>query len=236
MCWTSIPLPWGFLQYLWSVLFCLFMTGLARLPLPIWVCWLYLYCLVIVKETIHKAIPHLKNSCSPAFKSELNKGISRAELCLWPCSCCGQPQESIQAIYSICILTRGISWESEVDRHQWRLAFLLLRETHSTAYMWHHPWSHYSLASSQEKLKVLRLMKNIPHKVGASCTLLKKKTSFSPSINFWPVQPRCAHYSSFNWHLWQYYKTVICTGARLSALWISIVEIHCTLTLQSRAL
>lgn len=100
-----------------------------------------------------------------------------------------------------------------------------------TAYMWHHPWSHYSLASSQEKLEVLRLMKNIPCKVGASCTLLKKKPSFSPSINFWPVQPSCAHYNSFNWHLLQCYETVICTGARLSAFWISIVELHCTLTL-----
>lgn len=157
----------------------------------------YICYLVSEKETIQRAIPHLKNSGGPAFKSELNKGISRPEQRIWPCSCCwsttGVSPSHSQPLHPY----NRHSWESEGDnRHQCRLAFLqgvFLARLPLTAYRCHHPWSHYSLASSQKKLEVLRLLKNIPYKVGASCTLLKKKPSFSLSINLWPVQPSCVH-------------------------------------------
>lgn len=232
MCWTPIPLPWGSLQYLWSVLLCLFVTGLARLPL-LRMCVLTISILLSKwKRNYSKSYSSSKKFTQPSFQECVKQRYLKGRIThltvflLWSTN-----RSQFKPFTASASLQQALAGSQKGTDINASLPSCFLARLPLTAYRWHHPWSHCSLASSQEKLEVSRLPENIPYKVEASCTLLKKQPSFSPSINFWPVQPSWAHYSSFHWHSWQCYKTVICTGARLSALSICIVQLHCTLTL-----
>lgn len=226
VCWTPMPLPCRSLHYLWSVLLCLSVTGLARLPLQM--CVLTISILLSKwKRNNSKSDSSSKKFTRPSFqecvKQRYLKGgtTNLTVFLLWSTN-----WSQFRPFTASASLQRALAGSQKGTDIKAGLPSCFLARLPLTAYRWHHPWSHCSLASSHEKLEVSRLPENIPYKVGASCSLLKKRPSFSPSINFWPVQPSWAHYSSFHWHSWQCYKTVICTGARLSALWICIVQLQ----------
>lgn len=130
-------------------------TSLGYLAVPL-KCLVLFFAESLLKKLFEKAIPHPKNSHGTASQSELNKGIWREELHIWRCSSFGQLPESIPAISNLCILST-VSWKQEGDRYHCRLAFLLPGD-HAmwlllTAWRRHHPWSHYGLASSRDKLR-----------------------------------------------------------------------------------
>lgn len=103
------------------------------------------------KKHFKKAIPHVKISCGSAFKSDLkvSRGWNYTSDHVPAVVNCRSQFKSFTTSTSLQQALAGSQKRTDINAD---LPSCFLVRLPLTAHGWHHPWSHYSLASSQEKL------------------------------------------------------------------------------------